>query len=93
MESIKNGVLTSVLTALILGSFSYMFYEIETYKELRETLPKVNELVEVRKEMETEYKRFRHQTNMKIDSLVQENKRINAQLEYNTYYIRVWNGE
>lgn len=93
MESIKNGVLTSVLTALILGSFSYMFYEIETYKELRKTLPQVKELVEVRIELETEYKRFRNQTNLKIDSLVQENKRINRQIEYNSYYIRLWNGQ
>ena len=100
MEKITTSVASSVLTALVLGAFSYMYYEIETYKELRETLPKVAELAKVREEMEKEYIIFKAKTNKRLDSLKNDNLKIKAQLKtdsayihFNNYYVRMWLGQ
>lgn len=79
-NEVKNGVLigvvTSICLSMITGAGLFIKSELEEYQVLKESLPQIHELNEVRKALEKEYIDNKKATNTELWNLKQNLKEL-----------------
>jgi len=92
--AIKEKAIISIATSLILGGMT-LFYkaihnEMQEYSELKKSLPQLQQLNNVRLDMENEYKTNKAEVWKEINKIKTTQKRDSAYIYWNYQQIYTW---
>jgi len=94
LAAIKEKVIISIATAIIIGGMT-VFYntihnELQEYSELKKSLPQLQQLNNVRLEMENEYKTNKAEVWKEINKIKTTQKRDSAYIYWNYQQVYTW---